>query len=360
MKFIIATHESIANTRVASAMLENIFLLAKKVSGDVKLISRDYFEVGGVRSILIRRSSKKTGLVYYIKNLFLNCIMLSSNDVVYSRSYPSMVVLVCLKMFLFRRFKIIFDTRGLFFDELVDLEYRFSSQLLPIMLFFEKIMLRCSDLIICVSKSQLEVYENRLNKSLSSAIVIPNMVKAVELSKNLIDDRILRICSVGSLSKWHCPEAMREIILELESRGVPVEFHVITTRIDYALSYYSSIANLQVYEWDFRSRPIRFDFGFCLIKTSLSKKICFPVKLAEYLQAGIKIIYSTNVDVHVDFLSAGPNVPINIDDLNVSLIVDKLLDSWATREKLFTSLPSELNSDSSNSIKALEDALRTL
>lgn len=360
MKVIIATHENIKQTPVASAMLQHILNIFVKMSDDIVVTSRDtepfYSEF---RHAHVSYENFVIGILSYCFVLLKETFELRRGDILYCRSYLSCIIAVFIKLSLFRKYNIIFDTRGLFFDELIDLEVRFSSFLFPFFKVIENILLKNSKLIICVSAAQKSVYINRAPCATERLIVVPNVTTLGNV-EDIRDAEVLKIIALGSLSKWHCPQRIAEFGVSLSKVKVNTELHIITRNLKVANSYFFDIPGVKIYAHDFRNRPISFDYGICFIKSSLSKFVCFPVKLAEYLASKTKIIYSNNVDIHNLYLGSPIHIGVDIDNFDSDFLAQNIVQHWFENRSTDSLLPDDFNAALSPALLKLEASLNEI
>jgi len=315
MKYLFLTHESIRTTPVAKAMLWDLadeFSKDSEVvvfSGDdspIQHIKVDHtvFAADRNRSKIIRGLKFIWGWKQLGKYLF-------SDVLVYCRSYP--VMLIFGVFFSIARKKVIFDTRGLFFHELFDSGHSNSRFLLRPLLFLETIMLFASDKVICVSEAQKEYYEKKCSGK-NKIFVVHNGAPS-KISK-LADGRIegvLSLLYLGSLVKWHSIDRVKGICDSL-SKEANIRISVLTRSVEQAQSIFKGAPyQVDIFEHDFRDKPIQFDYGFCLISGGISKTVCCPVKFAEYLAAKTKVIASNNVQLHKDYVDQQNGILVDLE-----------------------------------------------
>jgi glycosyltransferase involved in cell wall biosynthesis len=349
-KLLFLTHENLEKTAVAKAMF---FDVAKSLSSstDVTFISAsdnasyNGQKVGGVRMEYFSRNSQgkisKTDFALLLRSYFNIIKLVKNNDILIFRSYPMFILLLpCL--FFFNK-KIIFDTRGLFFEELFD-SYKIKRTTFYSMIFtmLEKALIRRANSVICVSSAQGEYYESLQGGTVKTKVIFNGSPKMLSVEK--ASQTKVTIGYVGSLIEWHMPERMATILLALQDKGFDFEFHCITRDIEKANKYFSKIEGAKIYSRNFRNEPLSFDLGLCMIKESLSKEVCFPVKYSEYVSSGTNVLFSNNVKVCNElYLKYGIGIPISLSDSN-ELICNAIMENInANREGMGDfSIPREL------------------
>lgn len=317
MKTILfATHENIDRTAVAKAMFYDVAVQLRNEHCcffySAAERNSEFTDENGIERITYRRASQGRISIRDCGRAALSAAglarMIANCDILYIRSYPMMILAGWVGRL--QRKRVIFDTRGLFFEELYDSGKVRWNHLREILYKVERLLLRISSDVICVSEAQKEYYIKNHGKISRFHVIYNCAVPAKKIFTN--DDLTIRIAYVGSLVRWHCPDRIVRILTLLSQRGFEFEFHCITKDIPEAHRYFGALSNTLIYEHDYRRMPIKFDLGLCLIKDTLSKRVCFPVKFAEYLVAKTPVAFSDNIDV-CNRLSSRRFVGIPID-----------------------------------------------
>lgn len=300
-KVLFATHEDIDKTAVARSMFLDVASSLRQeydctvlsASAEEKLRSSEE-----VNYMHFRRNN--TG-VFSINDIWLMAKFIyrhrkkiSKFDIFYVRSYPAMIFFSIFGKIL--NIPTIFDTRGLFFHELIDSGKIKHPIVLKILIRIEKLLLKYSSAILCVSEGQMKYYLS-MEPNKEKYHIIYNAAPTPLSPPSRTPNSELTIAYLGSMGKWHLPEKINLIVDELRKQEPSLVFHCITPDIEVAKSVFTDHPNTLIYSHAFRYDPKRFDFAFCLIKSSFSKKVCFPVKLSEYLASNTPVVFSDNVDV---------------------------------------------------------------
>lgn len=348
-KLLFLTHENLEKTAVAKAMFfdvarslslnANVTFLSANDANNQNSEVRD----GVKMEYFSRKNQGKISLsdiALLLKSYFHVIKLVMRNDVLIFRSYP-MYILLLLPLIFYRK-HVVFDTRGLFFEELFD-----SSKIKRNHIFsttfaiLEKLMLKRANQVICVSTAQKEYYEG-VAGSINTKVIFNGSPEMPSVEK--ANDSKVTIGYVGSLIEWHLPERMAKILLTLQMKGFDFEFHCITRDIEKANYFFSEIKGAKIYSRNFRDEPLSFDLGLCLIKDSLSKEVCFPVKYSEYVSSGTSVLFSNNVKVCNEiFLNHGIGVPISLSDSD-EVICDTMIHylNSNAHDKSLLHVPEEL------------------
>lgn len=300
MKILFFTHEDLEQTAVAKAMFEEI---AQSLSDkfDITLISageenhqrteKDINYIFFKRRGFGKKIELFSGFLSMITSLPLFISQLYKCDKVLFRSYPSYLLMLpfCIT---FRK-KIIFDTRGLWFHELKENKH-INDFVLKLLLPFERILLSVASEIITVTNSQKHFYIKKHKTKEQKITTIPNFSKVLPF-KNMTSKNSLSLLYVGSLLNWHSPNIMLMICEKLQDLNVNFIFNVYTKDIKKAKNLFNNINNCIIKEQNYRQYPEKHDFAFSIISGGISKEVCFPVKFSEYVNAGCRVISSSNV-----------------------------------------------------------------
>lgn len=346
---LFVTHEDLQRTPVARAMfddmarqLESEFLCTVLAGSDRELCElRD----GNVNRLSFRR--KSTGqlsardIVSYLYFIVRRWRCFGKYDLYFVRSYPSMLALAPIGWLC--GIPIVFDTRGLFFHELHDSGKLRGVWWTRYCQVVERWLLKAANCVLCVSESQRDYYRELLDAEHKYEVIYNGAPVPGAIVEPRAPDGAYVIGYVGSLGRWHLPEAMAELLRALVRQGVRLEFHCITDELGKASDVFGDIRDAKIYSHPYRYQPIKFDLGLCLIRDSLSKRVCFPVKFSEYLAANTPVLFSNNIDVCVQ-LNRVHGVGLEIDvadgaDANAAKVMNYLRNPKRQTVKL----PNELS-----------------
>lgn len=318
------THENIERTPVCKAMFIDVARGLKDEGYNVSVLSATDRNVdlqrgdeSGINYLLFDRRSygrfSISAIVSLLRAYKMFLSLIRSHDIFFFRSYPTILVFG----FIAKTFgkKIIFDTRGLFFEELIDSGKLRSRLIIRPLRFIEKLLIGISDIVICVTDSQKNYYLKNVSNVGGKMAVVPNCAPKASIIEDRSNSGRLELAYVGSLVKWHSPEIVKEICKQFELNDIPYHLTVMTKDLVQAKEIFGDLSeSVTLKTHNYRHLPVRFDYGFCLISGGLSKKVCFPVKFLEYIQSGTKVINSSNVDVTreiIEITGAGINVNLN-------------------------------------------------
>lgn len=344
MSISFITHEDLDNTPVANAMMADLALhLTTHLSTKISILSASKkcvsYQKNNINYETFQRSRKgQAGLkeVFEFSKAYKKAFtMIKNSEVIIFRSYPSIFMFGIIAKILHK--EIIFDTRGLWCKELIDSgKLKESSWILKALNYLEKFWLKNSNVTICVTSYQNEYYENKHSLKLNS-FIIGNGAKSPLSTENIRNKNELNLLYVGSLIKWHCIDFIRAICAEL-AKQVNVNLTLLTKQKDLGEKIFKDVAfKTNIQEQDFRNNGIKADYAFCLIKGGISKEICYPVKLNEYLANGNKVIASNNVKIHKDIINEENGILVDINT-DIATIASTIMSDYqkTSSEPVFT------------------------
>jgi glycosyltransferase involved in cell wall biosynthesis len=289
--------------------------------------------------------------IYLFFSLFFKKI-----DVIHSRGYFPIIFLFLFKKF--KKFKIIFDMRGLWFDEkkdcgAINVNNFFQKNLYLFLLMIEKKLLHNSEVIIVLTyKAKIEI-QNKYNIQNNKIFVIPccadyNFFKPLDLiakinnkQKLKIDKNDKVIAYLGSLGTWYMLDEMILFFENLLSLNKNFYFLIISNDINKNVKKIIKSKNKFLSNRIILTNSERdnlpsllgcADFMISFIKPYYSKIASSPTKYAESLAMGIPVVSNKGVG-DIDDLTTKLNAGLTInnnnlnnfndDDLKLILNIDK-------------------------------------
>jgi len=215
-------------------------------------------------------------------------------DRVYTRDCQSFIKIFVLRLLSLSKFKIIYDFRALLF---IEEEFKNKNKIKV----FSSWCLECfgykhADLVGAVSYNLAKELKSRFNLQ-RNIIVFPccakkNIRRELELGKRLL--------YVGGLSLWQNFEAILEIYKQLRVIDAGYSLTVVTKDQEAAKCFIKAkelegIEVMSVPHSDMFDLMCKFDFGFIVRDEHLLNKVSSPIKLAEYVCAGVIPILTDNI-----------------------------------------------------------------
>ena len=322
-------------------------LLSEKTGVKVKLISfvsiRGYWKekrkINHVyhNSIVLPLFPKLRNWRYNIILLFFVTILKRYDTIICRNSIPSYLGLILKKISIVK--KIILDGRGAEYEQYVEYNMLSNKNLENKLKLIESYVVNNVDYRIAVSEKLVNYWRNTFGYSKSDHIVIPCTLNRshenIGKSKfNRTDfgfqenDIVLVYC--GSVSGWQSFDKMFKFIRFQMNQNKHVKLLLLTKEVDEVKTLMKEYPNRIVCKWCSNEEVIQMitmgDYGLIIRENSITNYVASPVKFAEYLYAGLRIVMSEKIGDYNLFLKEN----------NCGLVdteVDSSLDQISTQEK---------------------------
>ena len=301
--------------------------------------------------------------------LYLSINLLLKNvDIVHSRGYFPIIFLIFFKKF--KNFVLIFDMRGLWFDEKKDIGSLNLNNIFHKFLFFilmkieKKLIINSEIIVVLTERAKLEIIKKYKIKNKNIYVIpccadydffTPLNTKQKQKQKiiNNIPLKSKVICYLGSIGTWYMID---EMILFFEKKILKHNnnfyFLIISNDISDELVKLINLKNKKLNNRIILLNSSRenlpnilgcSDIMLSFIKPYYSKIASFPTKFAESLAMGIPVISNTgigDIDIITNSLNAGKIVDLNIENNFTVKDLRKIMeiDPLQLREKSKNSL----------------------
>jgi glycosyltransferase involved in cell wall biosynthesis len=248
-----------------------------------------------------RRSEKGFSLENgFLHLLFLLRVLFMSRHfrILHCRSYMATLIgLICKRVW---GQKVIFDVRGYLIDETVESGKLIAGSLKHrILKKMEAHLFKKADAIIAVSEAMTSDIAQRFSRqsiTLRNPADIP--VNGTRLKKGV--QKI--ITYNGSLNEWHLPELFFASIKKVSEKDPEYRFRIITSDIARAeaLAAQHGLPTDRLLIRKCKADEVIGEMkdgglGWCVIRPSYSKSVCWPVKFNEYLAANLPVIVNYGI-----------------------------------------------------------------
>ncbi|MDQ3192350.1 MAG: hypothetical protein M3Q58_12220 [Bacteroidota bacterium] len=214
---------------------------------------------------------------------------------------------------------VIFDARGAYLPEFTEYNIVQDIKFLKELAMLEKIAIIESDFKIAVSNSLVNYWQKEYGYNKSNHVIIPctlDQSGIFELpSESLIIENRQRlgflpdeiiVAFSGSASGWHSFLLMNEFLLNLLKENEKLKVLLLTKAQD-EFKILNEFKDRVVTKWVDAKEVFKLlsicDYGLLLREKTITNNVASPVKFAEYLAAGLKVLISENIGDFSDFVS---------------------------------------------------------
>ncbi|GIV28974.1 MAG: hypothetical protein KatS3mg028_0040 [Bacteroidia bacterium] len=216
----------------------------------------------------------------------------------------------------FRR--IILDARGAYKAEFEEYRVIDDTKIIRDIENMERAAIKTADFKIAVSEALVDYWKNEYQYSGKNHVVIPcslsknfmrkfpdkTVIDRMKADKGFSVDDIIIVFS-GSSSGWQSLKQSDELFLKLldENEKIKLIFlgkHKVSEYNVYK-KYPGRVMQKQVEEREVLDFLYIADYGWLVREQSITNRVASPVKFAEYLSAGLKVIISENLGDYSEF-----------------------------------------------------------
>tara|TARA_B110001452_G_scaffold259327_1_gene255552 strand:+ start:4732 stop:5865 length:1134 start_codon:yes stop_codon:yes gene_type:complete len=210
--------------------------------------------------------------------------------------------------------KVIFDARAVEYEQFK--EYKIVTDKLFVKKFFdiEKKAVLNSDFRLAISHELVNYWSKKFNFSKKDYTVIPSTLNSVHLSNAKTISReslgfkkndIIFVYS-GSSSDWQSFSKIIFFTNKFLERNKKYKLLILANKTDLIIDFIRNFPNQILIKWFNPIDVIQVlkicDYGLLIREESITNQVASPVKFAEYLYAGLKIIISPNIGDYSKFV----------------------------------------------------------
>lgn len=196
--------------------------------------------------------------------------------------------------------KVCFDARGAYFSEFS--EYDVSGGVIAAeeVRKIEKLALDSSDTTIAVSDALVDYWRLNYGYTGNKHAVIPCTLRSDYLFSKLTSETdTVRIVFAGGNGPWQNLSEMSRLLLPLFKSQTNIELVLLVKSLpdnfELAKHFPSRVKQSWVREEEVADILSSCDYGWLVRTDSVTNKVASPVKFAEYLAAGLKVIISDSL-----------------------------------------------------------------
>lgn len=228
--------------------------------------------------------------------------------------------------------KVIFDARGAYKAELNEYNVVDDPIIKSEIAALEQDVLRRSDKILAVSNALVNYWKEDCSFTSSKHVVIPCTLsddfifsflheyelKNIKKEAGFAEDDIVMVYS-GSSAGWQSFSLVEELMGKIMELNPKVKLlwltHNLNTQSAFVIKYKSRIVTNWLKPSDVRKYLLAADYGILFREQTVTNKVASPVKFAEYLSCGLKIIISNNLGDFTQFATEN-NVGFGVEEMN--------------------------------------------
>lgn len=263
----------------------------------------------------------------WIKGVFLKTQ--NSVDIIHCRGYIACWTALFIKLITCRKFKVLFDARGLWVDERIENNQKIIINLSKIFRFLEKWAYEKADFVLTLTLSHKNYVMRKFN------IVDSDVIRTAYESKNQfiqINKRKDQLIFSGTIGGYYDPESIfnvfklylnfsntNEVLILSKTSKHILENYIKTYRLDKSRVTIMSVPHNQIGQYLSKGK-----IGLIYFDNTTSAIGRNPTKFAEYLAFGLKVLmpnYIADVDVLSEYASRGAGYSVfnNKKDVEIAL-----------------------------------------
>jgi|GEM_PF-5060313 len=211
----------------------------------------------------------------------------------------------------------------------------------------EKLSLIMADEAIFVSNKMAQYYKEKFNYKKKFYIINNKaIIPAIKIIRKRYAFNRVEIVYAGSTAKWQNMDYILKIFKALEKKDKHINFKIITNDM-YNFDKYK-IGNLTVAHSnprDIVQELSKSDIGIIVRDSNLLNRIASPLKIGEYLSAGLSVILTENIGCYSDLIR-DKNVGCIISGVNLEedvVIIRKFINDYLLDKGFYQSKSLEVS-----------------
>ena len=210
--------------------------------------------------------------------------------------------------------KVIFDARAVEYEQFKEYKILDDKSFIENFFYLEKKAVLNSDFRLAISHELVNYWSKKFNFSKKDYKVIPSTLNSVHLSNIKTVNReslgfkksdIIFVYS-GSSSKWQSFSKMIQFVEFFLIKDSKYKLLILSEKTDVIKELLLKYPNQISVKW-FKPKNVLpvlkiCDYGLIIRENSLTNYVASPVKFAEYLYSGLKIIISSNIGDYSKFV----------------------------------------------------------
>ncbi len=320
----------------SSQVIDVVKFLNTELNANVKLISfislRGYFKNRKkiknelTQSIVLPMFP---GVHQWRKNVFLLYLlsMIMKPDAIIARSVLATQLALKIKK-LRKTSKVIYDGRGAISSEWKEYGVITHPKMLKEIHQLEKQAVILSDFRIAVSEQLVKFWKTEFSYNLQKHVIIPCTVNKVFEELHISDESIKKSRELlglkkedlvfmysGSIAGWQSFELLSNFLDHILAASPSYKVVFLSDFNDCILAlknkFPGQIINKKLRPNEVPNYLISGDYGILIREETITNKVASPVKFAEYLTCGLKVVISNNLGDYSSFITENPLLAVD-------------------------------------------------
>lgn len=266
------------------------------------------------------------GLKYWSLNRFILFFLIYSDKILLCRGIFSANIALISKR---KKCKIIYDGRGAINAEQIEYGVYNNTGIENKIHNLEKRAVLQTDYRISVSNKLLNYWKKEFNYKSKDHVVIPsscsnNYNKVLDRKDINISENSILVVFSGSISKWHSYSKMISDFTKILNKNPRVNL-LFLSKLNSHITIIKNKFPGRVFDFwvdpkDVFSYLKIADYGYVVREDSITNQVSSPVKIAEYLSCGLKVLISKNLGDYSEMIEKNDLGYIIRNDHTINLV----------------------------------------
>lgn len=205
--------------------------------------------------------------------------------------------------------KIVYDGRAAVEAEVTEYNVTDSNELDQLFIKAEDIAINNANYFISVSHKLIEYWEGKLNRKiprLQYSVIPCTLTSHKEVkANNVTSTEKIRVVYSGGTGAWQSFEKVVDLLDELMSKQNNIEALFLTRENEFLSELINKYPSRCARKWlkhdEVFNELSSCDYGILIREDKVTNRVASPVKFAEYLNAGLKVLISPNIGDFSEF-----------------------------------------------------------
>lgn len=230
--------------------------------------------------------------------------------------------------------KVVYDGRAAVEAEVIEYNITGSKELDALFIKAENNAIKNADYFISVSSKLIAYWEEKLGNKIPTekySIIPCTLTSQNDKSGQVIFSKNVKVVYSGGTGAWQSFEKVLALLDDLMSKQLNVEALFLTKENEFLSQLIEKYTSRCERKWLDHSEVYNelssCDYGILLREDKVTNRVASPVKFAEYLNAGLKVLISPNIGDFSDFTKENDCGILVEDDL-------PMLEKLTPKEKI--------------------------